>query len=79
MIICVTKSDIKRGVQNIPTCCPIALAMKRRFPRRSVFVRRYYVKLSNRIYSLPASAVNFVNKFDHDRRVRPFRFTLPIK
>lgn len=86
----VTKTDIKKGIPESPTDCPIARALLRRHPQR--FVEVSYngeVALSESGFSwkksdylrtsLPLEARQFIENFDCGRDVQPFTFDLTFK
>lgn len=87
MIITVTKTDIKKGKKESTTCCPIALAVKRKLKKPQLiyvfrdeirFGRQWGNNYDNDI-DLPKSAVKFIDKFDDGEKVKPFSFTLSAK
>jgi hypothetical protein len=84
----VTRQDIKRGIPESDTCCPIALAIKRKV-RHSVrvdFMREVncpvpaFADISRdgreRRYALPNSALGFLQAFDSHEKVYPFTFEM---
>lgn len=79
MLINVTARDIKLGTRRNFTSCPIARAIRRRFPRRPLKVYTWWIEIGLRTVSNTPQLTRFVNAFDNGRRVRPFKFDLPIK
>ena len=71
--ICVTQSDIKRGVPDNPHLCPIARAV-RRLGRERITVEDT-IKTRSKSFSLPPVASRFITNFDRNRQsVKPFTF-----
>lgn len=73
------ESDIKNGVRNDGTSCPIALAIKRRLPTATnVNVSDLGIWVDGDYVFTPVRAEHFVHRFDKGREVQPFRFELRI-
>lgn len=67
--------DIKKGMKEDCKYCPVARAIKRRYPKaRGVFVRGYIVEWRDYCYALPLKVQNFIERFDDGLKVRPFSF-----
>ena len=74
----VTAHDIKRGVSANVCKCPVARAARRTLRRQvevcdllTVNYRRFDAK-----YRLPKRALNFINRFDTGKSVKPFTFKI---
>lgn len=80
MKIKVTQEHINKGVPGSHCMCPIALAMLEAV--NDLFsVHGYHVHYFHRMwvwFSLPTSASMFVERFDRNKKVKPFEFDLPI-
>lgn len=91
-VIKVKQCDIEQGKRGKCGACPVALALFRKFgierPKRiysgcprvlvgagcaTFRMVKYGPQLEGQ---LPRRAQNFIFKFDHDMRVKPFKFTL---
>lgn len=59
--------------------CPVALAMRRAFPRKLVSAGLYHLTVRTDEYATPAALRNFMNLFDAYQKVAPFSFRLPKK
>ena len=74
----VTEADILEGKRNLADCCPIALAIRRRYPYSSNYVPVEVSCSQARIkgiwYDLPDEAKSFIRDFDCGRPVKPFTF-----
>jgi hypothetical protein len=75
MNIMVTKADIANGRRMSTSCCPIALACKRRFKTDDVEVDYDAIRVGDRFYE---TIEYFLSEFDaHGASgVRPARFAL---
>jgi hypothetical protein len=73
----VTQDDIDRGVIGDGDCCPIALAMRRRWPNVSVGTRAVYLS-GMRMTELPREARHFIVDYDLGEPVYPFSFDVVI-
>lgn len=86
LIVSVTRRDIERGKRNSCIRCPIALALRRRFPdARLVAITisgarvEWGLRDTPLVASLPQKAMRFVGLFDASRaraKVKPMRFEL---
>ncbi|MFN4838776.1 MAG: hypothetical protein ACK4Y5_00725 [Acetobacteraceae bacterium] len=79
MLINVTARDIKLGIPCSKQSCPIARAIRRRFPRSRIKVHAWCLTINRRIISTTPQVTRFINALDDGKRVRPFKFDLPIK
>ena len=77
----VTKSDIQNGRPGYSDSCPIALAVKRKFPGSDVSVGYFDFDVQHgpadkEIHGrmLPERAQRFVDEFDGNSPVEPFQF-----
>ena len=83
MWISVTKQDIQQGIPRKSSLCPIALAVKRRFPDLNIYVLPYgifYRRTLLGVVSRPDQdkIADFINAFDQRHTVNPFRFRLEV-
>ena len=75
-IIKVLKSDIKRG-DVTETMCPIALAAKRSFKIKQIYVDCDFIQFGrNNLYKLPSKAIKFIRDFDCGYQVKPCKITI---
>lgn len=90
MKIKVTQKDIDQGQRSSTHACPIALAIRRRFPRAirvsvmsyRVDVHRTLLTADDRVYTLPPDAKLFIGMFDSGGGgsvVKPFTFEMEEK
>src|SRR6185436_6632606 len=82
MKITVTKNDIRRGIMNSSTSCPVALAVKRATKDSTATVGWAFIHIRHGItfdWELRGEVLKLVREFDKGYRVRPLSFTLPIK
>jgi hypothetical protein len=84
-IVSVTKKDIEQGKRESAVFCPIALAIKRRFPDARLYgvtttflsIEPLYDKSQNScVTPLPKKVKNFIKRFDGGQEVKPIRFKL---
>lgn len=81
----VTKTDIKEGVPESTSYCPIARALERRHPRRTAEVGingdEVYIYEAARAYiaTLPLEACDFIHAFDAGELVEPFAFDMDFE
>jgi hypothetical protein len=80
MRIRVTQECINDGVQCDCRACPVALAIRRKYPKRDVSVYRDEMLLRHpyRKISLPQRACDFITAFDEGMPIKPFSFELKI-
>ena len=79
----VTQRDIDTAhKENISRNCPIARAIQRVFTSRDVTVGLEIVRVEQgsdiRTYRLPAEAIRFRDRYDHDKAVKPLMFTMSM-
>lgn len=80
--ISVTERHIENGEKDSCFNCPIALAAREVFPAHSlpeVTLNFLWIKLEDRTeryFTLPEEAKEFVIGFDTGKEVKPFTFTL---
>lgn len=74
-VIEVTADDIRRG-GYAADCCPIAIAMRRRWPEALVGPTHFQVQSREGAptYGLPDEAVNFITNHDRKLEVDPITF-----
>lgn len=73
----VMQRDIDRGHRSDCFKCPIALALKRAFPRREFEVGFGFVSFEKGpTISLPTKAREFIDAFDNKQPVKPFTFRI---
>jgi hypothetical protein len=80
----VTADDIKRGVRNSCSLCPIARALKRVRPagykRAAVIAGGGWLLFRTETKTLmadtPKTARYFISRFDNVKKVKPISFTL---
>mgnify|MGYP003556362465 CR=1 FL=1 len=77
MKIQVTQEDIDKGIKQNICNCPIALSLKRNFPRAKVGCSITLNGTWNDAIDTPVEASCFIDKFDNDLPVEPFEFDLP--
>jgi hypothetical protein len=75
-MIRVTQKDIDNGIQSDPYCCPVALAVKRKYPDKCVCVLGSSVFINHKRHSVSHNVWDFEVDFDLGREVKPFRFKL---
>lgn len=83
MKIRVTRADIRKGVRDSYTKCPIARALKRHkiyFEEinEGMVIQNYHEdgEEDGRGIDLPRRACNFISDFDAGNKVKPFTFNL---
>lgn len=83
----VTAKDIRLGVRGAPSGCPVARALKRRFPGHSASVNVWTVRiggpLRGQVVKTPMRVARWIAAFDLGgkaaRRKRPFKFRLRLE
>ena len=72
----IIEEDIKNGVPHNGIACPIANAIRRKYPDAQIIVDRTgtHVKINDLVYPLPKEAQDFVVNFDTTRKGEPFEF-----
>jgi hypothetical protein len=77
VLVEVTAEDIEQGQPNDSRCCPIALALKRIYPDRTIRVGdEGFAEIGDGMAILPDEAYQFIGAFDEGRSVKPISFTL---
>lgn len=76
MKINVTAKDISLGKPYMCACCPIALALRSKFKNKLIKVIADEFSVDHIDYELPIKAQNFITRFDHGMKVKPFSFTV---
>lgn len=74
----VTQEDINAGKRNACELCPVALSVKRMFPKRTIYVDTRYIVIDLLGFVIPIEARDFITAFDAGRPVKPFSFPLEI-
>jgi hypothetical protein len=72
----VTQEDIDEGCRGDFACCPIARALWRVFPEKSVMVEFHCVWIGDMKRELPPDAVRFIEEYDTNHLVQPFEFSI---
>lgn len=79
-LIRVTQDDIANGICQDPLSCPIARAVRRRYPQASIHVGRIILEIAGNKFQLPDRAIDFIDTFDSGRAAtsfHPFNFFIP--
>lgn len=81
VLVSVTQNDIDKGCIWSRNNCPIALALQRIFKSDKICVSSFWIWTNphKAAIKLPKSARCFVNKFDADEHVEPFKFRIPTR
>ena len=76
----VTKRDIDRGERGKCDLCPVALAVRRRWRKRTLTVSSYDIKkyFGMGIASLPPGVCKKISTFDHTGIMKPFKFKVRV-
>ena len=78
----VTQEDIDHGLPNSAIACPISLALRRvpEIAQFDCFVWGSGITLGDNDVALPASAREFIERYDEKgrRRAKPFSFNLEV-
>ena len=77
----VTQQDITLGEPAEATSCPVALAMRRTFPKADPWVGIVDAELHESYpdISLPDEAIAFIERFDRNDDVKPFSFEIEVR
>lgn len=67
---------IAKGIRFKPSSCPIALALKKKFPKRHICVGPDLCVIGHTYYHLSKKAKEFVEAFDKGFYVPPTVFSL---
>ena len=76
MKITVTQDDIDNGIRRSCRDCPIALALRRRFPSADIHVDGYGIAIEDGRAFVPLLARRFADDFDNGRPVCPFELEI---
>jgi hypothetical protein len=77
MRVDVTQEDIEEGARGDCNFCPVARAIRRAFPTKSVFVGANTIGVGGERLEMPDDVDEFVCAFDSYCDVYPFSFELP--
>lgn len=72
----VTDEDIEKGVRWLHSNSPVSLAINRTCGPGDVLMYWTFVMVGPWWYAVPEKAQTFIKRFDRDRSVKPFTFTL---
>ena len=72
----VTQRDIEKGKPKEILCCPVALAVHRAIPNNLSYVGTCYMSVDGRIFDWPTKIIRFIQHFDSNLPVKPFKFIL---
>ena len=75
----VTERNIKQGLLGMEEYCPVALAIKRVTRLRNVFVGGGVIETEKWSVKMPVKVRKFIGRFDDEKPVQPFKFTLKIR
>jgi hypothetical protein len=82
VIIEVRQDHIDKGLKKNCHSCPVALAVKEKFPNwRQISINGfdlYHGYFDIKCVELPVKVYNFVGNFDSGRPVKPFKFKIKI-
>jgi hypothetical protein len=78
LLINVTQDDINNGIQETCGNCPVALALKRAFSTKFVFVDIHEIHVCCEVYLPSSETEQFIRLFDilGPAAVKPFSFFL---
>lgn len=79
MSVSLTKSDIRRGIKDSPTCGPIALAVSRAQGGGVVSVYPSNILTIEGVYETPDEVWYWISSFESGRPLGPFKFILDQK
>ena len=71
----VTQRDIEKGKPRKILFCPVALAVQRAIPNLS-YVGTGCMSVDGRIFDWPTKIIRFIQHFDSNLPVKPFKFIL---
>ena len=80
----VTKTDIKRGIRESPTSCPVARAIDRAAGRPCALVGHTEINIvcsdafGRQRIEIPNSVKKWIHRFDLDKVCLPFNFMLEV-
>lgn len=76
--ISVTAEDIEKGARECEFSCPIALALRREFPKTEVCVDSIDIRVGDVSVKTPETAALFISDFDCGDEVEPFEFEIDL-
>lgn len=77
LTVTITADDIEKGVSGDPHSCPVALALRRAYPRRYVAVGLVSARIEDCVFDLGGKGRLFIEYFDNDREsVKPISFAM---
>ena len=86
MKIDVLQFDLLAGLPRDSCRCPIALALKRAFPGKTVAVSREEILLDDKTFNVSKAVAEFIMDFDATKdpdeewdELEPFSFELPVE
>ena len=65
----VTQKMIDAGVWQSTGSCPVALGIKRRYPRSKIMVGLSYFRMNGKEWCLPERVIMFISSFDGGLKV----------
>lgn len=76
----VTSDDIRNGMMGDPSCCPVALALRRQadFKKANVHANAVFGE-GPWMFVLPGKVRKFISDFDSGADVKPFSFKMPLR
>lgn len=75
-LINITPNDIKYGLRQSTSCCPVARAIKRALRPKDIYVDSMNVIIGRKVFLLPHAVTNFIQGFDIGLPVKGFKFLL---
>ena len=72
----ITQEDIDRGMRGRSDFCPVALALRRKWPEAEMGC--FACDLGNRLVLVPELVSKFVEDFDSGKPVKPFTFEIEL-
>lgn len=85
----VTAADIKNGIKQSSSNCPVALAIKRALKRKPLDMKLKYISLRSYhgsvyynlycTFDFPDKVTKQIRLFDNGKKIKPFSFTIDIK
>lgn len=75
MLINVTKEDIREGIPCNSRACPVGRAIFNKV-KKAINVGTTFIVIGGSIYQMPRKVRYFIKRFDYNKNVTPFSFTL---
>ena len=72
----ITQENIERGMLGDCSHCPVALALRRKFPEGKIRVRPFGTNIGPKIYKNHSLLTAFIYAFDDGLKVQPGTHTL---